>query len=423
MRLYGSVILAGVIIIMMLVAGCADVSAKQKVGDFGTAFGATADEQKAIDWFKATYGDPTMNNDKPARFVEPLVTTGLSDKNLPVDKVTTFPVSGGSVYFFVIYDNFKKGDPITVSWTYLENGKEVTTVKQEAGGDFGRFIVEFQKPDSGWGKGKQRITVSGDGATATVDFAIGDTLGTVPLPYNPAAGSGTASGSTGQTTNNPPSGAPTCAAGSILCNDRCAYLKNDRDNCGSCGNKCPSGNYCKDSQCCYTDRVPGGLGWDVTKEFCKSTPTSVYTEVRPTTIITTMTLSPDVDKKLLSDTKSKAVPDSKGALMSQQGLCPYGQSDCNGKCIDLKNDPFNCGSCDNKCSLDHAAYYCKNGQCTIGNCIPLYADCDKNPANGCEVDTYDDPDNCGSCGIKCSEGQKCGNTYPPDTGFIHIGCI
>jgi hypothetical protein len=174
-------------IVLLLVAGCADVSATQKVGDFGTAFGTSAEEQAAIDWFKATYGDPTTNNDQPARFIEPLITTGLSEKNLPTDKVTVFPVNGGSVYFFVIYDNFAKGDPITVSWTYLENGREVTRVQKEAGGDFGRFIVEFQKPDSGWGEGNQKITITGDGATAEVDFAIGDTLRTTPLPYDPDA--------------------------------------------------------------------------------------------------------------------------------------------------------------------------------------------------------------------------------------------
>ena len=76
----------------------------------------------------------------PARFIEPMITSAIDKNNLPTDKVTTFPVTGGSIYFFVIYDNFKKGDPITVSWSYLENGKEVTSIQQQAGGDFGRFI-------------------------------------------------------------------------------------------------------------------------------------------------------------------------------------------------------------------------------------------------------------------------------------------
>jgi hypothetical protein len=109
-----SVLAASCIVLLVLARGCANVTAKQKVGDFGTAFGTSCDEQKAIDWFKTTYGDPLSNNDQPARFLEPLITTALSTNNMPIDKVTTFPVSGGSVYFFVIYDNFKKDDPITV---------------------------------------------------------------------------------------------------------------------------------------------------------------------------------------------------------------------------------------------------------------------------------------------------------------------
>ena len=298
MRFSVSAVLVISIITLLLVAGCADVKAIQKVGDFGTAFGASPDEQKAIDWFKTTYGDPMANNGKPARFVEPMITSGISDKNLPVDKVTTFPVSGGSVYFFVIYDNFQKGDPIKVSWTYLENGKEVTSVKQEAGGDFGRFIVEFQKPDSGWGKGNQRITVTGDGATASVDFTIGDVLQTKPLPYNPAVGSGAGGGSgagvssqfeTPAMTPIPPgmtdmksinnsvigSGPDkvstqsllsvkekepmvkpdlgiNCIAGFAKCGNNCVDLKTNVNNCGKCGNTCNLANAessCSNGKC------------------------------------------------------------------------------------------------------------------------------------------------------------------------------
>jgi hypothetical protein len=195
MRALVSAVFACSIIALLLIAGCADVNVQKKVGDFGTAFGTSSEEQKAIEWFTATYGDPRENNDgkTPPRFIEPLITTGIGANKMPTNKVTTFPEDGGSVYFFVIYDNFKKGDNIKVSWTYLENGREVTSVQQQAGGDFGRFIVEFQKPDSGWGKGtgKQRITVTGDGATASVVFAIGDTLQTTPLPYNPEGSTGT----------------------------------------------------------------------------------------------------------------------------------------------------------------------------------------------------------------------------------------
>jgi hypothetical protein len=177
MRIPASTLIAFCIIMLILVAGSAEINVQQKTG-------IVSDEQNAIDWFKSTYGDPLTNNDQPARFIEPLITTGLDANNLPKNKVTTFPQSGGSVFFFVIYDNFRKGDPVTVSWIYLENGRNVTIVKEPAGGDFGRFLVEFQKPDSGWGRGRQEIVVTGDGASGKVDFTIGDVIQTAPLPYN-----------------------------------------------------------------------------------------------------------------------------------------------------------------------------------------------------------------------------------------------
>ena len=184
MRYSVSVILVCILVVFSLTAGCAgDINVQKKVGDFGSTFGASAEEQNAISWFTQKYGDPRVDSGKPPQFVEPLITSGLTANQMPVNKITVFPVNGGSVYFWVFYQQFKKGTPITVTWTYMENGNVVSTVNQQTGDTYGRLVVEFQKPDSGWGKGRQRITVSGSGATATVDFTIGDSMQTVPLPY------------------------------------------------------------------------------------------------------------------------------------------------------------------------------------------------------------------------------------------------
>jgi hypothetical protein len=331
--------------------------------------------------------------------VEPLVTTGLSDKNLPVDKVTTFLVSGGSIYFFVIYDNFKKGEPITVSWVYLENGKEVTSVKQEAGGDFGRFIVEFQKPDTGWGKGKQRITVTGNGATATVDFAIGDTLATTPLPYDPAAGTGSSSES-GIPDMTPVS--PGVVGTNSVRNTDTRVSQREESVVSSSGNARLSGN-------------PGMA-----------------------TIVTTQ-----------------------AAMIAYPGPCPNGQTMCNGKCTDLKKDIRNCGACGTICKAGypHSNPVCgENGTCTIecdsgyikhGNLCYLesvftslsgYSSSSScNPGSGqlsiedaitknwvsCDghcTNPYNDAENCGGCGKKCPmEVHMCIGGYTccmPDKGCL-----
>ncbi len=344
MTIKGTLVLALGIIALLLMAGCADVTTTQKVGDFGTVFGASSEEQKAIDWFKSTYGDPTTNAGQPARFIEPMVTTGLSDKNLPVDKVTVFPSGGGSVYFFVIYDNFAQGDPITVRWTYLENGKDVTRVQKAAGGDFGRFIVEFQKPDTGWGKGRQKITASGNGVSADAEFVIGDKLATMPLPYTPVTGKETTT--TTRTTTAPATGAMTMPATTLttavtgqptsgtitcegdkpdLCNGVCTFLPSDDNNCGQCGNSCADfGTHCYDGEC-EEMPCPGNL-WN-----CGERETSIY-------------------------------------------YCG----------IDIMTDPNHCGDCRRTCPRTNGEAGCTNGICTI-TCNAGWANADSDVTNGCEA--------------------------------------
>lgn len=381
MKYVVSVLAASCVILLVLSSGCADVTATQKVGDFGTAFGASSDEQKAIDWFKSTYGDPMTNNGQPARFVEPLITTGLDTSNMPKDKVTTFPQSGGSVYFFVIYDNFKKGDPITVSWTYLENGREVTKVEKQAGGDFGRFIVEFQKPDSGWGKGNQKLTITGDGASASVNFAIGDSLKTTPLPYNP---SGSSSGSIADkiTPSLTLSGVDSPAKGFGRIRDLATVTQtlpptlhtgsgtatqidtnNDAKNCGKIGNVCtapPNANpYCYQGQCtwdCFDEhRYCGDIS-----EGCVPLYNS---DNRCGNCNTQCTASQYCN---VNHCEAKSSQNLAGTAQSDQSAmgsagCSSGQKSCDGKCVDVTSDKFNCGLCGFKCP---AGFVCTSKLCT-----------------------------------------------------------
>ncbi len=82
--------------------------------------------------------------------------------------------------------------------------------------------------------------------------------------------------------------------------------------------------------------------------------------------------------------------------------CPAGLADCDddGICeVDI-TAPASCGECGRACAVGAHAYpTCTLGRCGIA-CAPGWADCDANPANGCESDLTA-PGSCGSCESSC----------------------
>ena len=88
------------------------------------------------------------------------------------------------------------------------------------------------------------------------------------------------------------------------------------------------------------------------------------------------------------------------------GVCAMNFKDCNnnpgdGCEINIASDPANCNGCGVKCSVPNATAGCGNGACTVGSCNGGFADCNKNPQDGCEVDILNNLNNCGGCGIVC----------------------
>jgi hypothetical protein len=88
------------------------------------------------------------------------------------------------------------------------------------------------------------------------------------------------------------------------------------------------------------------------------------------------------------------------------GCCPSGTGDhpvrCDGTCVDVLNDPNNCGACGNVCGDGTC--------CSGGECVSLCSEgriwCD-----GQCVDPVNDSDNCGACGNTCSDGTCCTKAY------------
>ncbi len=111
--------------------------------------------------------------------------------------------------------------------------------------------------------------------------------------------------------------------------------------------------------------------------------------------------------------------------------CPSGLTACSGVCVNLQNDPNNCGGCRQTC----IGGTCVAGACTCpsgsspsnGLCCPMGQSnsngvccspglvgtngiCCPPGQTGCGgdcVDTQSDTNNCGFCGNQCSGGQTC----------------
>jgi hypothetical protein len=105
-------------------------------------------------------------------------------------------------------------------------------------------------------------------------------------------------------------------------------------------------------------------------------------------------------------------PDDTGTPFCNDGVCEVsscnpGLADCDGQpgngCeVNIWMDPNNCGGCGIVCNLDHASSSCSNGSCIVEDCDPGYGDCDQQDPNGCETDTTSDPNNCDDCGDVCN---------------------
>jgi hypothetical protein len=158
-----------------------------------------------------------------------------------------------------------------------------------------------------------------------------------------------------------------CADELASCGTTCIDVSSDAQNCGACGQACPTTQVCSAGACgCPTDRLLCGAS-------C-------------------------IDSS--SDDQNcggcgNACRDSE-VCSSGACVCPTGQALCGDSCVDQQSDESNCGACGTACS---GGQICASGTC---ECPTGQALCD-----GACVDTQSNDDNCGSCGTVCDLGQGC----------------
>lgn len=97
--------------------------------------------------------------------------------------------------------------------------------------------------------------------------------------------------------------------------------------------------------------------------------------------------------------------------MCGTGNCPGGKADCdnntaNGCETDIATQVSHCGSCTKVCNLANATPKCTGGVCLVDKCTAGFLDCDSKPDTGCETNGTNSVQNCGVCKHVCSGGPN-----------------
>jgi hypothetical protein len=213
-----------------------------------------------------------------------------------------------------------------------------------------------------------------------------------------------------------------CSKGFEDCNedtsDGCEAPIGDVLNCGGCGVECPEDEgytaYCSDGECGQT-MCEAGLG------NCDGDPDDGCES----------DLTSDVENcgrcgGLCSVAHGTAGCDAElGCVVAG---CDDGWANCNadnpdggyadGCEVNTLESADDCGSCGNSCSVDNGSGRCLEGDCAVDGCDDGFDNCDGEYETGCETNIWTDKTSCGGCG---AAGLACDDVFPNATGVCQDG--
>ena len=199
-----------------------------------------------------------------------------------------------------------------------------------------------------------------------------------------------------------------CLTGYADCNgiagDGCeAKLSDDKDNCGTCKTKCDDvlpngGGQCVGGKCQVSTCATGFADCNASSaDGCE-----VDTQTDVAHCGTCATACPTVSNTTFACSSGSC----------HVSTCQSGYLDC---------DAVEATGCE--CGHAHATVHCvapsdpdagAGATCALTSCNGTYADCNGNLAqDGCEVDTSNDSNNCGTCGFSCEQGACVGGRCQP----------
>ncbi len=208
-----------------------------------------------------------------------------------------------------------------------------------------------------------------------------------------ASTSSKASASSSSSATGTGGGAKGCSSNADCANESYKLCDTKTGMCVEClqPSDCPTGTYCAATEHCDTgcatdaDCATGDAGatetCDPTTHTCKGCKQD--TDCQPGTVCQTST--------------SECVPGC-----TPDHACATGRTCCSMQCVDLQADANHCGGCATPCAPPNATGKCVDGACAIDMCQPGYQDCNAMPADGCESTSATDPMNCGACGKACA---------------------